>query len=164
MALDLLQNIKDLRPIGKNLMGLDVGSKTIGVALSDSSHSIATPLTTVKRTKFSQDIKALEKMKTVGVRMLLVLDDEGTLKGLITAHDILGEGVIEYVEKHRIKREELTVNEIMQPIMALHGLPLQEVLNSGIVGQIKADINRAEAQLQQLSTRLGDAHPQVQEA
>ena len=41
---------------------------------------------------------------------------------------------------------------------------LQEVLNSGIVGQIKADINRAEAQLQQLSTRLGDAHPQVQEA
>lgn len=62
MALDLLQNIKDLRPIGKNLMGLDVGSKTIGVALSDSSHSIATPLTTVKRTKFSQDIKALEKI------------------------------------------------------------------------------------------------------
>jgi CBS-domain-containing membrane protein len=76
--------------------------------------------------------KALEKMKTVGVRMLLVLDDQGTLKGLITAHDILGEGVIEYVEKHRIKREELTVNEIMQPIVALHGLPLQEVLNSTI--------------------------------
>ncbi|MBL8315074.1 MAG: chain length determinant protein EpsF [Rubrivivax sp.] len=41
---------------------------------------------------------------------------------------------------------------------------LQEVLNNGIVGQIKADINRAEAQLRQLSTRLGDAHPQVQEA
>ncbi len=40
---------------------------------------------------------------------------------------------------------------------------LQEVLNNGIVGQLKADINRNEAQLQQLSTRLGDAHPQVQE-
>ncbi len=40
---------------------------------------------------------------------------------------------------------------------------LQEVLNSGIVGQLKTDLNRNEALLQQLSTRLGDAHPQVQE-
>jgi uncharacterized protein involved in exopolysaccharide biosynthesis len=41
---------------------------------------------------------------------------------------------------------------------------LQEVLNNSIVAQLKADINRAEAQLQQLTTRLGDAHPQVVEA
>lgn len=41
---------------------------------------------------------------------------------------------------------------------------LQEVLGNPIVGALKADINRGEAQLQQLSTRLGDAHPQVMEA
>lgn len=41
------------------LMGLDLGSKTIGVAISDAAQSIATPLKTVKRTKFSQDIDAL---------------------------------------------------------------------------------------------------------
>ena len=41
---------------------------------------------------------------------------------------------------------------------------LQEVLANPIVGALKADINRGEAQLQQLNTRLGDAHPQVQEA
>jgi polysaccharide biosynthesis transport protein len=41
---------------------------------------------------------------------------------------------------------------------------LQEVLNNSIVSQLKADINRAEARLQELSTRLGDAHPQVVEA
>jgi putative holliday junction resolvase len=62
MALDLLKNIVHDRPIGVNLMGLDIGKKTIGVALSDSAHYIATPLTTIHRTKFTHDLKALEKI------------------------------------------------------------------------------------------------------
>jgi succinoglycan biosynthesis transport protein ExoP len=41
---------------------------------------------------------------------------------------------------------------------------LAEVLNNGIVGQLKADINRGEARLQELSTRFGESHPQVVEA
>lgn len=40
---------------------------------------------------------------------------------------------------------------------------LQEVLNNNLIGQIKSDISRAEARLQELSTRLGDNHPQVME-
>ncbi|MBP9064371.1 MAG: chain length determinant protein EpsF [Aquabacterium sp.] len=40
---------------------------------------------------------------------------------------------------------------------------LQEVLNNGLIAQLKADVGRGEAQLQQLSTRLGDRHPQVVE-
>jgi len=45
----------------------------------------------------------------------------------------------------------------------LQGDRLPEVLNNQIVGQIKADINRGEARLKELNTRLGDAHPQVVE-
>jgi chain length determinant protein EpsF len=41
---------------------------------------------------------------------------------------------------------------------------LPEVLGNPIVGSLKADIGRAEAAIQQLTTRLGDAHPQVLEA
>ncbi len=41
---------------------------------------------------------------------------------------------------------------------------LAEVLNNPIVGQLKSDINRGEARLQELSTRLGENHPQVREA
>ncbi|MEY3272011.1 MAG: hypothetical protein RLZZ341_912 [Pseudomonadota bacterium] len=41
---------------------------------------------------------------------------------------------------------------------------LPEVLGNPIVGALKADIGRAEAAIQQLTTRLGDAHPQVLEA
>ena len=42
------------------LMGLDLGTKTIGVAVSDPLMGHATPLLTVKRRKFTQDAEALE--------------------------------------------------------------------------------------------------------
>ena len=41
------------------IAGLDLGTKTIGVAVSDLMRSIGTPLSTVKRTKFTQDAEAL---------------------------------------------------------------------------------------------------------
>ena len=41
------------------LMGLDLGSKTIGVAISDGLRAVATPLKTIKRTKFSEEVKIL---------------------------------------------------------------------------------------------------------
>lgn len=44
------------------------------------------------------------------------------------------------------------------------GSNMQEVLNNGLVLGLKSDISRGEARLQELSSRLGDAHPQVQEA
>lgn len=44
------------------------------------------------------------------------------------------------------------------------GERMQEVLSNPVINQLKADISRAEAQLKQLTARLGDAHPQVVEA
>lgn len=41
-------------------MGLDIGKKTLGVAVSDNGLRLATPLCTVKRTKFTKDIAALK--------------------------------------------------------------------------------------------------------
>ena len=41
------------------LMGLDLGSKTIGIAISDGLRSVASPLKTIKRTKFSEDVEIL---------------------------------------------------------------------------------------------------------
>jgi putative Holliday junction resolvase len=43
------------------LMGLDLGTKTIGLALSDVERRLASPLDTIKRVKFSQDAQALLK-------------------------------------------------------------------------------------------------------
>ena len=44
---------------GKRLMGLDVGKKTIGIAIGDPEHKIASPHSILKRKKFSSDISGL---------------------------------------------------------------------------------------------------------
>ena len=47
-----------LPPVGA-VMGLDFGEKTIGVAVSDRMRSVASPLETVRRSKFTQDAARL---------------------------------------------------------------------------------------------------------
>jgi putative Holliday junction resolvase len=49
-------------PPGRGLMGLDLGTKTIGVAVSDRLLSAATPLETVKRVKFTADAARLAEI------------------------------------------------------------------------------------------------------
>ena len=46
-------------PRGARLFGLDVGTKTIGLALSDVTRTIASGLTTLRRAKFSADARRL---------------------------------------------------------------------------------------------------------
>ncbi|WP_071798932.1 Holliday junction resolvase RuvX [Natronohydrobacter thiooxidans] len=46
-------------PRARALAGLDLGTKTIGVAVSDRLLSVASPLQTIKRVKFGQDAAAL---------------------------------------------------------------------------------------------------------
>lgn len=47
-------------PRHARLMGLDLGTRTIGVALSDGARMIATPYETVKRTKLKTDLDRLK--------------------------------------------------------------------------------------------------------
>lgn len=55
-------NLKDIaaqRPEDVRFLGLDLGTKTIGLAVSDTGQRVATPLRTVRRTSFRQDMAAL---------------------------------------------------------------------------------------------------------
>jgi putative Holliday junction resolvase len=56
----------------QRLFGLDLGTKTIGVAVSDPGLVVASPLTTIRRTKFTADAQAL-----------LALVDENNVGGLV---------------------------------------------------------------------------------
>jgi putative holliday junction resolvase len=68
----ILTNPLELReavPAGSRLMGLDVGTKTIGLALSDTRQIIATPLDTIRRRRFREDMNRLSALidtQTVG--------------------------------------------------------------------------------------------------
>ena len=44
----------------QRLLGLDLGTKTIGLAVADTRHQIATPFDTIRRTKFGADAEQLE--------------------------------------------------------------------------------------------------------
>jgi putative Holliday junction resolvase len=59
MAVCKLAELPELVPAGQRLMGLDLGDKTIGMALSDVMRTIATPLDTIRRRKFTADAEAL---------------------------------------------------------------------------------------------------------
>jgi putative Holliday junction resolvase len=69
-------------PRGGRLAGLDVGTKTIGVALCDAGWTIASAAETIRRTKFSADLGALktllDRQAVVGVVIGLPLNLDGT--------------------------------------------------------------------------------------
>jgi putative holliday junction resolvase len=57
-----INDLKDAIPRGKRLLGLDLGSKTIGLAISDSGFQLASPIDTIRRKKFTQDALQLQKI------------------------------------------------------------------------------------------------------
>ena len=59
-------------PAGK-LLGLDLGTKTIGVAISDAMRYAATPLETIKRSKFTQDAERLIALAAENQAVAIVL-------------------------------------------------------------------------------------------
>ena len=60
MSATLYTELADLEiKTGQRLLGLDLGSKTIGIALSDTLQQVATPLETWRRKKFTADAKHL---------------------------------------------------------------------------------------------------------
>ncbi len=57
MPTGLLADIIDRLPRRGRLLGMDLGDRTIGLAVSDDMHKIATPLRTLNRTKFTRDMQ-----------------------------------------------------------------------------------------------------------
>ena len=54
-----LTDLPAARPAGTPLVGLDLGSHTVGVAVSDTSLMIASPLALIRRVKFTLDVETL---------------------------------------------------------------------------------------------------------
>jgi putative Holliday junction resolvase len=67
---------------GGRLLGLDVGTKTIGAALCDAGWTIATPAELIKRTKFAADLQRLKGLvaaqRVAGIVIGLPLNLDGS--------------------------------------------------------------------------------------
>src|SRR5438552_12333865 len=55
-------DLEDLRGTGRRVLGLDLGAKTIGLALSDTRLVIASPLETIRRRRFREDAERLRTL------------------------------------------------------------------------------------------------------
>lgn len=62
-------------PANRAIVGLDLGEKTIGVAISDLRRSVATPIEVIRRVKFTQDAARL-------LDLLAARNVEGIVLGL----------------------------------------------------------------------------------
>ena len=64
------------------IVGLDPGEKTIGVAVSDVTRTVASPLALIEKTKFSKDAEALFKLMdsrgAIGIVVGLPMNMDGT--------------------------------------------------------------------------------------
>lgn len=57
-----LEELAEQTPAGTPWLGLDLGEKTIGVAASDATRIIASPLQLIRKTKFTDDANAVLKL------------------------------------------------------------------------------------------------------
>ncbi|MEE8288210.1 MAG: CBS domain-containing protein [Nitrosomonadaceae bacterium] len=74
-----------------------------------------------------------------GVRSLLVLNQDHSLRGIITATDILGEKPLRFIQDRRVKHDEILVSDIMTSLDHLEVFPIEEVQNAK-VGHVVASL------------------------
>ncbi len=85
---------------------------------------------------------AKQRMIMHSVRLLLALDEQNNVLGLITATDILGEKPMQFIQKSGGKREDILVKDIMTSREKLEVLCMDDV-NSAKVGNIVASLKQS---------------------
>lgn len=68
-----IRDIPALLGRNRRLIGLDLGTKTVGLALSDVERRIATPFHTIRRTKFTRDVEDLRAILDANAVVALVI-------------------------------------------------------------------------------------------
>lgn len=89
--------------------------------------------------------EAHARMKQRGVRLLLVVDAERRVLGILTATDVLGEKPMQLVQRAGTRHEEILVGDIMTPQTHLEVLRIEDVMRA-VVGHVVATLKRSGRQ------------------
>lgn len=89
--------------------------------------------------------EAHRRMIQRGVRLLLVVDQDRRVLGVITAADVLGEKPVQTAVERGVARSEVSVRDIMTPQALMEVLDLNDV-RSAEVGHVVATLKRAGRQ------------------
>lgn len=85
---------------------------------------------------------ANQTMIRLGVRLLFVHGPDGSLDGLITATDILGEKPMRLVQERALKHDEIQVADLLTPLEQVEALSFDEVRHAH-VGNIVATLQQS---------------------
>jgi CBS domain containing-hemolysin-like protein len=118
------------------------------VTLDDAAASVMTDLTRVTAVIILPGETADEAQRRMiqrGVRLLLVVDQDRKVVGLITATDILGEKPVLAAKERGLRRGDVLVRDIMTPQERLEVLRMADV-RSAKVGHVVATLQKAGRQ------------------
>lgn len=76
-----------------------------------------------------------------GVRMLLVLDEDEMLAGIVTATDIMGEAPVTLAQQRGVRHSEILVGDVMTPAQRLDAFELDQVRGAR-VGNVVAGLRQ----------------------
>lgn len=89
--------------------------------------------------------EAHRRMIQRGVRLLLVVDQDRLVHGIVTANDVLGEKPVKAAVQRGVPHSEIQVRDIMTPRASLEVLDLREV-SAASVGHIVSTLKAAGRQ------------------
>jgi CBS-domain-containing membrane protein len=118
------------------------------VGLDDPAGSVMTDLKQVSAVLIRPGDgveEANQRMIQHGVRLLLVVDENRKVVGIITATDLLGEKPLQVIAERGCRREDVRVRDIMTPTHRLEVLHMNDV-RSAKVGHIVATLKMAGRQ------------------
>jgi CBS-domain-containing membrane protein len=118
------------------------------VTLDDAAASVMTDLTRVTAIIILPGDtvdEAHRRMIWRGVRLLLVVDEDRKVLGLLTALDILGEKPVLAASQRGLRREEVQVRDVMTPQESLEVLNMAD-LRAAKVGHVVATLKKAGRQ------------------
>ena len=118
------------------------------VGFDDSAESVMTDLKQISAVLIRPGDgidEANRRMIQRGVRLLLVVDENRKVAGMITATDILGEKPLQVIAERGGRREDILVRDIMTPQHRLDVLHMDEV-RSAKVGHVVATLKKSGRQ------------------
>lgn len=134
-----------------------------GVSLDSSALLVMTDLKRVAAVVISPQNtleQAQSSMIQRGVRMLLAMDDQQNLAGIITTNDLLGEKPVAVARERRIRHGEILVADVMTPADRLEAFDMHAV-QSARVGQVVASLQHARRHHALVAQANGDGRREV---
>ncbi len=113
----------------------------------DDALKVMTDFTEVMPLTIKRDVtlvQALEKMKEHGVRLLMVVDNQDNIIGIITAYDIQSEKPMQYARESGVNMSDIQADMLMTRIERTPAIDFTAVLRSTVaqVAETMKDLDR----------------------